>query len=38
MLINEEVTERKPRQAKTKQDWEKEEAIRNSMFEAIKQI
>ena len=32
------VIEREPRPAKTKQDWEKEEAIQNSMFEAIKQI
>jgi hypothetical protein len=38
LLTEVEVTEREPRHTKTKQYWEKEEAISNSMFEAIKQI
>jgi hypothetical protein len=38
LLTDPKVTMRKPRHAKTKQDWEKEEAIHNLMFEAIKQI
>jgi hypothetical protein len=34
LLTDAELTEREPRHTKTKQDWEKEEAICNSMFEA----
>jgi hypothetical protein len=30
--------EKEPRKPKTKQDWEKEEAIYNSMLEAIENI
>jgi hypothetical protein len=37
-LMADDFKEKEPRKPKTKQDWEKEEAIRNSMLEAIENI
>jgi hypothetical protein len=37
-LIADDFKEKEPRKPKTKQDWEKEEAIHNSLLQAIENI